>query len=281
MVTGALRLARDPLLWFVLAGAGLFAVNFQLNRLDANTIVIDLPLVSKLSAQWQGQTGQPPTVQDMDLLISGYIKEEIKVREARALGLAVDDTIVRRRLAQKMDFLLRDTAPLEPPDEQSLRAFHQTNRAEYQLPERYSFRHIFAKKRQQAEELTEAVGSRPDNWLDIGQPFMLSRRYARLPARDIARLFGADFADALRARIGTTGWSAPIASIYGWHLVQLEAHYAAEFPAFEQIADRLLADWQQAQSDAAAEVGWRQLRAQYRVQVSPQLAVSPPQAPSP
>lgn len=261
----ALRALRTPLPWFLLAGVALFALDAWQDRRNEHLIVIDPPLVEKLRAQWQGQAGQPPTLQELDLLIGGYIKEEIKVREAQALGLEQDDIIVRRRLAQKLDFLLRDAEPPIRPDEQTLRIFHADQAQQYHLPERYGFRHIFADSKAQASELQRKVQQTPGQWQDLGQPFMLKREYADLPLSEARRLFGATFADALQLQVGKPGWSEPVPAVHGWHLIQVQAHQPAQLPAFEQIAERVLADWQMSQSNAAMQVRWEQLRARYRV----------------
>ena len=96
------RLAQDRLVWFVVLGLALFGADRLLQARSQNIIKIDLPLVEKLVAQWEGQTERLPNARELDALIEGYIREEILVREAARLGLDGDDIIIRRRLAQKV-----------------------------------------------------------------------------------------------------------------------------------------------------------------------------------
>ena len=70
-------------------------------------------MLEKLAAQWQGQTRRLPDANELDALVEGYVREEILVREARRLNLDQDDVIIRRRLAQKYEFLLAD-ADVQP-----------------------------------------------------------------------------------------------------------------------------------------------------------------------
>ena len=61
-------------------------------------------------------------------------EEELLAREGRALGLDQNDTIVRRRLAQKVGFMVADTARIADPDESELRGFYTAHAERYQLP---------------------------------------------------------------------------------------------------------------------------------------------------
>jgi len=45
------------------------------------------------------------------------VKEEIATREAVAMGLDRDDTIIRRRLRQKFEFLVDEAVESSPPSD--------------------------------------------------------------------------------------------------------------------------------------------------------------------
>ena len=137
-------LLRDRLVWFVVLGLGLFALDYASGKRLESRILIDLPLVEKLVAQWEGQTKRRPNAQELDALVEGYIREEILVREARRLGLDDEDVIIRRRLAQKVEFFLDENNPPELPDEAGLKAWFDQNRAAYDTPAKLTWRHIYA-----------------------------------------------------------------------------------------------------------------------------------------
>lgn len=121
MQEGLRKLAQDRLIWFVILGVLLFAADRWLQAREQQVIKIDLPLVEKLVAQWEGQTERRPNARELDALIEGHIREEILVREAARLGLDDDDIIIRRRLAQKVEFMMADETVKDLPNREQLR----------------------------------------------------------------------------------------------------------------------------------------------------------------
>lgn len=105
------RLIREPLLHFVLIGAALFIVagNRAPDRqVPRNEIVITEGDIEQLLIAWQAQSLPQPSAAAIRGMVEGKIREEVLAREAIAMGLDQDDIIVKRRLAQKMDFLAED-----------------------------------------------------------------------------------------------------------------------------------------------------------------------------
>ena len=268
-------LLRDRLVWFALAGAALFAADAIRNAANNRLIVIDLPLVEKLAVQWQAQTKTPISVDNLDRLIEGYIREEILVREARRLGLADDDVIIRRRLAQKVEFFMANNAPPATPSQAQLEDFYKAHKQAYISPATVSFEHIFTGAEKPDVALLNALQNNPKNWRDFGQPFMLNRAYADETQRDLAQLMGADFADAVFAlpsaatNIGHMIWKGPVRSAYGWHMVRLTAYQPAKLPPFAGLAERVARDWQEGERQSAIAAAWRILRQKYRVEMLP------------
>ena len=219
MMTFLAMILRDRLVWFVLIGAALFAVEWAVEKRQNKLIYIDLPLVEKLAVQWEAQTKTPPAAHQLDALIEGYIREEILVREAERLGLDDQDVIIRRRLAQKVEFFLGDIEPPELPDKAGLRAYFDANIERYTSPEKLSFQHIFANQATEAEALLAQVARDQAGWRDLGQPFMLNREYARLSRLDMVQLMGPKFSDQLFAdgaeELPAQKWIGPIRSAFG------------------------------------------------------------------
>ena len=56
-------------------------------------------------------------------LIDEHVREEIAAREAVAMGLDRDDIVIKRRLRQKLEFLLVDDAAATPPTDAELQAW--------------------------------------------------------------------------------------------------------------------------------------------------------------
>ena len=114
---------KEPLVHFLVIGAMIFVVfsvvNTEESTMDGNTIVVSAGDIARLSGNWSQKWNRPPTETELQGLIDSYIKEEVYYREALALGLDQNDTILRRRLMQKMEFLSNDLADLSNPDENS------------------------------------------------------------------------------------------------------------------------------------------------------------------
>ncbi len=262
-------LFRDRLTWYVLAGVALFAIDYGVQQRDTHEIKITLPLVEKLAVQWEAQTKRPPSARDLDMLIEGYIREEILMREAVALGLDEDDVIIRRRLAQKIEFTLGEGYAAEQPSEAILRQFYADNIASYRRPERLSFRHIFlGEEAEAAAALQSVLAEDPASWKKLGQPFMLQRDYVDRSLNDLAELFGGAFAQALFGQDGKA-WQGPLQSAYGWHLVQISDRFVAEQPDFDEVAERVARDWVAQAERRAKEKAWADLRAKYTITMQP------------
>ena len=75
-------------------------------------------------------------------MVEDKVREEVLYREALAMGLD-NDTIVKRRMAQKMQFLAEDVAAAHEPSTAELKAWFDKNSNKFALPGRYSFRHLY------------------------------------------------------------------------------------------------------------------------------------------
>ena len=72
---------------------------------EVNRIELTADDLRQLEVGWTAQWRRRPTSEEMHRLVEGSVREEILYREALGLGLDRGDTIVKRRLAQKMEFL--------------------------------------------------------------------------------------------------------------------------------------------------------------------------------
>ena len=238
---------KDPLWLFLLFGTLLFGLARWQD--DARVIQVSNGDIERLSLQWQQQMRREPTQAERQNLIAQFIRDEAYYQEALRLGLDADDTIVRRRLIQKITFLTEDLAATETPDPQTLEQFYDNNRQRYEIPEQFTFQHIYFSSDRDAEisdgsaktMATRAVS----NPALTGDPFMLQSQYARRSQREIGDLFGRAFAERLIA-IETLGkWQGPIQSAYGWHAVLVENRRPVQGLPYQQVKKKVLLDWRQ------------------------------------
>jgi peptidyl-prolyl cis-trans isomerase C len=262
-------LVREPLVYFLAAGAALFLITGRLGDGGGQTIVVSDAERTRLAAQWQAQMGRPPTETELNGLVEQWLREEIYYREALALGLDADDVIIRRRLAQKLTFLTEDLGAGGEPDADELRAYYEHHAERYAEPERFTFSHAYFSDERRAdarEDAAAALDAASASAAPAGDPFMLQRHYVERSQREIGELFGRDFAAAI-VDLDTGGWAGPIRSAYGWHLVRLEARHPPRQPSFDEVASRVGADLRQARRREASEAYYRSLRERYRIVV--------------
>ncbi len=266
------RLQREPLLLFLALGLAVFLIERAVGGKagDDGVIVVDARQVERLQKLWFTQTRRPPTDQELDALVQDHVREEVLYREAIRLGLDRDDTIIRRRLAQKMGFLMDDTARIDDPSDAELERFFEANRERYLEPRRTSFRHVYVKRdRPDAEEATAAIGAQlerdPDtNWRGLGDPFMLQREYAERSDAELAELFGGSFTRSL-AELQTGSWQGPVESAYGQHLVLVVGRKEPRDPGFESAKPRVRDDFLIDRRRQITGEAYDEIRARYEV----------------
>ena len=138
------RLLREPLLHFLLLGGVLFAVfgrgGPQGDAADRR-IVVSAADIDRLAAGFAQTWHRPPAADELEAQIRDHVREEVLYRTALTLGLDKDDTIVRRRLRQKMEFLIEDTVP--EPQEAELQAYFHAHEDKFRTEPQISFRQVF------------------------------------------------------------------------------------------------------------------------------------------
>lgn len=245
------RFLREPIVHFILLGALLVFIHnlwSDWQGVQGRTIIVSASEIERLSKAWSSTSGREPSDKDRDYIIDQYVKEEVLVREAQRLGLDVDDVIMRRRMAQKMDFLISAQSDAIEATERELRDYYTENKAEFASNERRSFNHIYLSPEKygdgieaKASEVLAQLKSGAD-WKGLGDPFIQKRSYAVIPQAEVSRLFGPDFATDIFA-LKQGQWSGPIGSAFGLHLVKIETVDDALQADFEAVKPQVSEAW--------------------------------------
>ncbi len=273
------NLFKEPLVHFLIVGALLFAAYSWLNPGSgaANERVIEITpgTVQRLQDAWTRQWRRPPTQQELDGLIEDHIREEVLYREAIALGLERDDTIIRRRLAQKMEFLSEDLGTLVEPGDGELREFFAARQADFAEPARVSFTHIYFSPDQRgaaaaADAELVLAELQAANVIDAGERgdrFLMQLRYDALTERDATQLFGSKFAERL-FELPVGGWQGPVESGFGWHLVRITDRIAPRMPEFDVVRDEVRREFDYERQREVRAATYEALRARYEIVLS-------------
>ena len=268
------RCLRQPLLHFLVAGFALFVLYGGLHRSTVNQdpqrIEITPEVVQRIAISWLARWQRPASEQQLQGLIDEYVKEEILYREALKLGLDKDDTIIRRRLAQKMDFLAEDVASLREPAPGVLEAWYNQHQDQYAPPPLATFHHLFfALDKRGADAQVQAqaaLNGLTDKNSGEGDAFMFKSAYTEQSQDQVARVFGSTFALSL-FKLTPGKWVGPVESGFGWHLVWIDALAKPPAPDFETVAQQVKSDWLSEQRSESKRVSFEALKARYEVVV--------------
>ncbi|HEY5894895.1 MAG TPA: peptidylprolyl isomerase [Chthoniobacterales bacterium] len=299
----AWRWMREPLLHFLLLGALIFVVNgWRERRRPAESGIARIEVTAEtlawLSEGFSRQWHRAPDVEELRGLVNDHVREEVLYREALALGLDRNDTIVRRRLAQKMEFLTDDITGAATPDDAALQRFFAENAAHYAKPGRLSFRHVYFNKEKRGAGVEaaarEALGALKKGASDeaLGDPFLHGFEFAERESPEIAALFGSEFAAQIVVVAGDSNpgdndghgpssahWLGPIASSYGLHLVRVDAREQPRPVTLDEVRATVARDFSEERRRTANREVFERLRARYEIAVD-EAAITKAAAPS-
>ena len=281
------RLLREPFLHFVLLGVLVFAVDAFIRARTAQAgggeIVVTQGRVENLAALFARTWQRPPTAGELRSLVDEYVLEEALFREGVALGVDQGDTVIRRRVRQKMDFFVDDLVDSGETPEAELQIWLAAHPGSYAQPARFTFRQIYLNPdrrgdavRSDAERLLEVLRSSDgtSDARELGDGSLLQHAYADYRADMVESSFGQAFAEHLAA-LPMNEWSGPVESAFGLHLVIIDASTAGRLPALAEVREEVERDWSFAQREEASELFHEQVVSRYEVTIDwPQTSPS-------
>ncbi len=270
------KLLREPLLHFLVIGAGLF---FLFNQVDNpeigtdNRIVVTQANLDRLAAVWLRRMGRPPTSQEREQQLDHYIREQVLYREALAMGLDKDDAVVKRRMAQKLEFIFEDIATPPEPDDAQLQDYLKKHPEKFRRPARYTFSHIYLSVDKRGDKALDdaklllARLQHSTHKIDLpaaGDALMLDHHYTDTSQPEVSQLFGQQFSEKLNS-IKSGLWTGPLDSAYGVHLVNLQQRTDTRLPKLVEIRDQVKREYIYDRQRDANEQFYKNLRKRYEV----------------
>lgn len=276
---------REPLVHFLLLGAVLFIAYGLVPKPGSSDgpgkITVTQGqienLVSGFAKAWQ----RPPTSEELAGLVRDLVREEVYCREAMALGLDKDDTVIRRRLRQKMEFISDDIAAMPEPTDADLNAYLHAHTDRFRAEQSFTFSQVYLDPEKHGQNLARDIsallaqlnraGSRAEVSA-LGDSFLMERSFTAAPASEVAKQFGEKFA----AKLGhlTPGkWEGPVESGYGAHLVFVSERTEGRVPELAEVRDDVRREWANSQRLELNEKFYQELFKRYSVTIeSPLLA---------
>jgi peptidyl-prolyl cis-trans isomerase C len=271
------KLLKEPLLHFLALGALFFALNAWREKTrpkpaSSARIEVTAAVIERLRAAFERQFGQPPDAEELREQVTAHIREEVFSREALALGLDRDDMIVRRRLAQKMEFLADDIVRTAEPTDTVVRDFFEKNAGRYAKAGRVSFRHVYFSKEKRGAGAEATAGATlaalqtgaSDE--TMGDPFLHGFEFADREQDDVIAAFGQEFAKQLEVQ-AMGEWRGPVASSYGLHLVRVETRMEPRAVKFDEVREMVLRDFNDERRRMANREVFEKLCQRYEVAV--------------
>jgi len=269
-------LLREPLVHFLAIGALLF-LWYQWSGggsgPGSSRIVLTSGRLESLAAGFQKTWQRPPSEAELKGLVDDYVREEIATREAAAAGLDQDDTIIRRRLRQKLEFLAEEAIDSAPPTDAELAAWLEAHAEDYRIAPQVALRQVYLNRDRRgasAETDARAILSRleaqgPEAPIDgVGDASMLPVEFELEPLREVARTFGETFADALLA-LPPGRWSGPVESGYGLHLVLVRERIDGARPTLDSVRPQVERDYMSDRRRRQLESMYERLLGKYTV----------------
>ncbi len=267
------RLLKDPLSYFLLGGFIIFVVALA-NQSDVeqnqnpNHIRVDRPaLIETLqtmnnkvpSAQVIKQLDSLPK-QYLESLVKQHVEYEVLYREATKLGFGENDYIIKKRMIQKLDYIVENIskASIDSTDK-DIEHYYQTYQSEFIQPAQYSFTHVFidADKHLDNPELLNKLSDKLYKQLNeqkvslsdannYGDRFAFDDEYTRATSAELELYFGKDMVEKLiTIEPNPALWQGPYTSIYGKHLILLTEKIEETLIPMEESKDSILAELHQ------------------------------------
>ena len=273
-----MKLLREPLVHFMFIGAVIYLLygvfSEPVPEAGDKTIVVSAGEIAWMQSSWQKRWNRPPTAAEFDGLIQQYVKETVLYREALTMGLNQHDQVIRRRLAQKLEFLAKDLVALTPPTDDELQMYFSEHLDRYQEPVLYTFTQVFIDPDKRGDTTlakAEAVkvtliaeGKAIDDAGALGDDFMLQNYYPEKDQVEIQKLFGSGFTESL-VELSPGQWHGPVLSGYGVHLVYVSSISEPPAPVFTEVREHVEQDWKMEKGEELNDKFYASLREQYTV----------------
>ena len=268
---------KEPLLHFLMLALVVFAAYGVLGPTRAvrpDGIVVTAPKIEQFATIFAKTWQRSPTAEELKSLIEDYVKEEIYVREALALGLDKDDNVIRRRLRQKIEFINDTDLDALVPTDAELEAYLKAHPAAFAVDPMTAFRQIFLNPKQHGESVQQEAASilavlqatPPADAATLGDVTFLPYELPLAGKRTIIQTFGQEFADALD-KVAPDQWTGPIMSGYGLHIVYVSKREAALIPALGEVRDAVKREWTNAKRKELEETRFNELLRRYHMTI--------------
>ncbi len=269
------KLLKEPFFHFIGIGIVLFLLYGLVNKQtdSKNTILINDFDINKILVGWEMQWKRPPTEKELQNLIAQNIKQEIFYQEALKMNLDHNDEIIKRRLAQKMQFLSADIASIKEPTEKELQKYYQEHADKYLTSPSYSLYQIAFTPDKRSDnykdaaatlkQFPEATFDEMKNW---GDKLPFSYNFTNITSNELALQLGSKFSNGLVEQ-EMNKWIGPIPSGFGYHLVYITKKTDPNLPEFNMRKNDVIRDFEYDKQQEVNDLIYDELKKKYNIEI--------------
>lgn len=270
-------IVKEPFLQLLLLGSAIFALYRAAGTepvADTDVVVVNQPLVDSIRERFTAELRRPPSNDELVAEVENEVRRELLYREGQSLGFDRDD-VIKRRVAEKVEFLATDLARAPAIDEAAVRAAYDRTGGKYMRPRQVSLRQLlFAADdpKRAAERAHQTYARLKSGTIDIeaarkeATPTLLPTVLERADASELARSYGSDFAQRVM-QATATGWLLPFESGFGVHVVEVTQVLPAGPLPFDEAREDIKLELERQHHERSLEQLYERLRAKYEVKV--------------
>lgn len=266
-----LKLFREPIVLFFILGFLLFILYARTTGYIESRneqIIVSQAQIEELAETFSKTWNRPPNEEEYMALVNDFVMDEIFYKEAVAMGLDKTDLTVKRRLRQIMEMMMDDYAKIYPSEEQ-LQSYLSENPEKFRRDSRLSFiqLHFPIEEKEQATGFLSRLQSSSTILEEYGGGLrMIPDGFENETVSNIEKTFGPSFAEEL-LEVETGKWEGPLASPYGWHLIQIKDKRDGELPELNDIWDRVELEWTEERKQEIKKEQYSIMREHYVITV--------------
>ena len=209
-------------------------------------VVVSVGRIEQLENIFAKTWQRSPTKEELKGLVDDFVLEEIYYRQAVAMGIDRGDTVIRRRLRQKFEFLTDDMAAAAVPTDDDLANYLAANADVFVTDTTYTFEQVYINPDRLGVDLDGYIAAQLSalraGKVVGGDSALLPTFFDATPGRVVDSNFGSGFSDSLD--LLTTGeWQGPVESGLGLHLVRIEARVEGALPDLGDIRPVVEREW--------------------------------------
>ena len=267
------RLFKEPMVYFCIVGALVYYFYTpEITDKDLTDSVVELPsrFVDAQKDKFVQQYKRQPSEEELQGIIDQEVNAEILFREAWRLQLYVGDAVVKKRMIQKMQFLLEEGSATKDVSEEALSAYFLKHQEGFSNTPKMDLYHILFSQLQHAERHLETLikgGNVAPGSVKGGVAFPLGNVFTQISGEEIEQHFGIDFYQGLDLT-KVDQWQGVVESRYGFHVVKLGHLSKAKNVSFSDVRESIRKKLIETTRMATRRDAMDAIKARYQVEVT-------------